>query len=112
VVSQVIGAKVAHQQADGEELDENLCADNACAGRADLIRALGCISRICPRRQEAEAIKRQPGFKARRWVVERFFSWLKRSRKLLVRDEKKRLSHWGLVCLAYGLVCFRRAAVI
>ncbi|MDR0534970.1 MAG: hypothetical protein LBG65_01205 [Puniceicoccales bacterium] len=45
-------------------------------------------------------------------MVERFFSWLKRSRKLLVRYEKKRLSHWGLVCLACGLICFKRAAVI
>ncbi|WP_088179263.1 IS5 family transposase [Geminisphaera colitermitum] len=111
-VSQLIGAKVLHQQPDGEEMDENLCADNAYTGRADLIRALGYIPHICPRRQEAEALKHQPGFKARRWVVERFFSWLKRSRKILVRYEKSLLSYWGLVCLACSLISLQRSDII
>ena len=103
-MSQVIGAKVLHQQPDGEEINENLRAGNAHTGRAGLIRTLGYIPHICPRRQEAEALKHQPRFKARRRIVERFFSWLKRSRKILERHEKSLLSYWGLVCLACSLI--------
>jgi hypothetical protein len=111
-VRQTDGAKAARQQADGEEVDENLCGDNAFASREELIRALGYIPHICPRHKEAEAIKRNPDFKARRWVIERFFSWLKRYRKILVRYEKTLLSYWGLVCLSCALICFKRARAI
>jgi transposase len=111
-VSRVIATKVLHHQPDGEALDENLCADHAHAGRADLIRTLGCIPHICPRRQEAESLKLHPGFKARRWVVERFFSWLKRNRKILVRYEKTLRPFRGLVCLACSLISFQRARTI
>lgn len=103
---------MAHQPPDGDELDENLCTDNAFTGRAELIGSLGYIPHICPRRKEADLIRHQPGFKARRWVVERFFSWLKRHRKILVRFEKTLLSYWGLVCLACSLICFRRSLII
>jgi transposase len=45
----------------------------------------GYTAHIRPRGEEAQAIKREVGFKARRWVVERTHSWLNRFRRLLVR---------------------------
>jgi len=41
------------------------------------------------RRQEETQRKRNPRFKARRWVVERTHSWINRFRRLLTRWEKK-----------------------
>jgi transposase len=43
------------------------------------------------------------GKEARRWVVERIFSWLNRFRKLLVRYEKKAVTYCGLLMLAWPL---------
>jgi putative transposase len=46
---------------------------------------------------------------ARRWVVERTFSWLTRWRGLLVRWEKKPENHLANLKLACALLWFRRA---
>ena len=37
---------------------------------------------------KAQAIKKEAGFKARRWVVERTHSWINRFRRILVRWDK------------------------
>ena len=48
----------------------------------------GFTAHIRSRGEEAKAIKREAGFKARRWVVERTHSWLNRFRRILVRWDK------------------------
>jgi transposase len=40
-----------------------------------------------------------------RWVIERFFSWLHRFRKLRLRTEETLQSHDALLKLASALVC-------
>ena len=40
----------------------------------DILREFGFTAHIRPRGEEAKAIKRQAGFKARRWLVERAHS--------------------------------------
>jgi transposase len=40
------------------------------------------------KKEESADKKRKPGYKARRWVVERTHSWLNRFRKLLVGFER------------------------
>ncbi len=47
-----------------------------------------------------EQVQSHPDGKARRWVVERAISWLKRSRRLLVRREKKKENYLAFVHLA------------
>jgi putative transposase len=49
----------------------------------------GFTAQVRPRGDEAQAIKREAGFRARRWVVERAHSWLNRFRRLRVRWDKK-----------------------
>ncbi|AKB47815.1 Mobile element protein [Methanosarcina sp. Kolksee] len=39
--------------------------------------------------EENIRIKEMPGYRTRRWVVERTHSWLNRFRRLLIRWEKK-----------------------
>ena len=62
---------------------------------------------IRPRGEEAQAIKRQAGFKARRWVVERVHSWLNRFRRILIRWEKRADTYIAMLHLAFGIIAFR-----
>ena len=59
------------------------------------------------RGEEAQAIKREAGFKARRWVVERTHSWLNRFRRILIRWEKKAANYLALLHLGCGLITYR-----
>jgi transposase len=60
------------------------------------------------RREEADAKRTQPDFKARRRVVERTHTWVNRFRKLLVSFEKNELSYTGLLGLAAAMICWRK----
>ena len=50
-----------------------------------IVDEFGFTAHIRSRGEEAKAIKREAGFKARRWVVERTHSWPNRFRRILVR---------------------------
>jgi len=53
-----------------------------------------------------------PGYRARRWVVEACHSWLNRFRKILVRLEKTDASHEALLRLACAIVVWHRVSPI
>jgi putative transposase len=59
----------------------------------------------------AKAIKREAGFKARRWVVERAHSWMNRFRRLLVRWDKKPQNYLAFLHFACGLIALRAAGL-
>jgi putative transposase len=52
------------------------------------LQEFGFTAPIRSRGEEAQAIKREAGFKARRWVVERTHSWMNRFRRILIRWDK------------------------
>jgi len=54
----------------------------------------------------------KPGWKARRWVVERTHSWFNRYRKLLVSFEKTEANYIALLSLAAALICWRQTIPI
>ena len=88
----------------------NLCAD---AGYKGVPAWNAVVSRnyqphIKQRREEAHLKRTQPGYKARRWVVERTHSWLNRFRKLLVSFEKTEASYVALLSLAAAMICWRQ----
>lgn len=58
-----------------------------------------------PPQEEANSL--EAGKTPRRWVVERFFSWLNRWRRLLVRWEKLGETYQAFLQLACGLICFQ-----
>ena len=64
---------------------------------------------IRSRGEEKQALEREVGFRARRWVVERTHSWLNRFRGLLIRWSKKADNHRALLQLACGLITWRLA---
>jgi len=93
---------------------EHLCADKGYAGQPAQESILGrnYIPHVKQRGEEVEAKKRNPRYRARRWVVERTHSWLNRFRKLLVRFEKTVESYEGLLELACAMIAFRQVIVI
>ena len=50
----------------------------------DLLELYGYKAHIRSRGEEKKEIERIPGYRARRWVVERTHSWMNRFRRLLV----------------------------
>ena len=76
----------------------------------EIIVLRGYIPHVVPRGEEKKEL--EAGEEARRWVVERIFSWLNRFRKILVRFEKKAVNYLGLLMFACAFVCFRQIEVI
>jgi len=77
----------------------------------DLVAEFGFTAHIRARGEEAMALKREAGFRARRWVVERAHSWMNRFRRLLVRWEKKPQNYIAFLHFACGLIAFRAAGL-
>jgi putative transposase len=63
------------------------------------------------KRSERKEARQHLGGRARRWVVERTHSWLNRSRRLLVRWEKKTENYLGFVHLACAQLIFSKILV-
>ena len=81
----------------------------------DEVRALAeefaYTAHIRARGEEAQAIKHEAGFKARRWVVERTHSWMNRFRRILTRWEKKAENYLGLLHLVCAILTYRCAGL-
>lgn len=93
---------------------QRLCADAGYKGdpARKAAMARGYRPHIKQRKEEAAAKRNKPGYKARRWVVERTHSWLNRFRKLLVSFEKKEASFVALLTLAAALISWRQTIII
>ena len=89
---------------------QHLCLDAGYRGdlALNIIYCHGYIAHVASRPDEGRAKKREPGKKARRWVVEVCHSWLNRFRKLLVRYEKLERSFLALNYLAAAIIAFRK----
>lgn len=110
-IGRLLDAKVV-LQVGGVTVTENLCLDAGYTGKADIVAARGYVPHIRPRGEEAAEIKRNPDFKARRWVVEASHSWMNRFRKLVPRYEKTDLSYCGFLNLAAGMIVLNKVALI
>jgi len=92
---------------------QNLCLDKGYDYDEvrELAEAFEYTAHIRARGEEAQAIKREAGFKARRWVAERTHSWLNRFRRILIRWEKKTENYLALLHFVFGLIAFRCTGV-
>ena len=75
------------------------------------VEGYGFTPHIRARGEEAKAIKDLPGFKARRWVVERAHRWMNRFRRILVRWEKRADTYMAMLYLACGFIAWRAASL-
>lgn len=73
----------------------------------ELLAEFGFTAHIRPRGEEAKAIRRRAGYKARRWVVERTHSWLNRFRGVLIRWCKKPANFLANLHFALALITYR-----
>jgi putative transposase len=89
-------------------LDKGYDYDNV----RDLVKTFGYTAHIKARGEEAQAIKRQTGFKARRWVVERTHSWMNRFRRILTRWEKKAENYLALLHLVCAMITYRTTGLL
>jgi putative transposase len=78
----------------------------------EILQEFGFTAHIRARGEEAQAIKKEAGFRARRWVVERTHSWMNRFRAILIRWEKKAKNFLALLHLACAFITFKQAGLL
>lgn len=110
-IEAVLDGAVVQRSCPPRRRSKHLCADAGYRSQAarEAIERRGYIPHVVDRRKEAELKRRQPGVKARRWVVEVCHSWFNRFRKLLIRYEKLDRSFIALNHLAAAIIAFRKA---
>ena len=99
---------VKRPEATAQQL-QHLCLDKGYdyPQVRELVAAWGYTAHIRARGEEAEAKRKLPGYRARRWVVERTHSWLNRFRRLLIRWQKKLENYLAMLHLACAWISFR-----
>ena len=94
----------------GTEAAQGMCLDKGYD--YDEVRALvvefGFTAHLKARGEEAQALKKQAGFKARRWVVERTHSWMNRFRGILIRWSKKAENYIALLHMSFAFIIYHR----
>lgn len=90
---------------------QNMCLDKGYdyAEVRDLLKEFGFTAHIRTRGEERQAIKKEAGKRARRWVVERTHSWMNRFRRILIRWDKKPETYIAFLHFACALIAFRAA---
>ena len=93
---------------------QGLCMDKAYDSDEvrELVKEFGFTAHIRARGEEAQAIKRKAGEKARRWVVERTHSWMNRFRRILIRWEQRADTYIAFLHLACGLITWRATGLL
>lgn len=97
------------------DVEENLCLDKGYhyPDVPELVEEIyQYTAHIRARGEEASALRRKAGKKARRWVVERTHGWLNRFRRILIRWEKKTENYFALLQFACAFFTFQRAGVV
>jgi putative transposase len=104
---------VARPEATEEE-PQGMCLDKGYDynDTRDLVREFGFTAHVRARGEEAKELKREAGFKARRWVVERTHSWMNRFRRILIRWEKKVENYFGMLHLVCAFITYRCSGLL
>jgi transposase len=88
-----------------------MCADAGYIGEEseDAFDDFLYTTHIRPRGEQKKQLKKGTLKKARRWVIERFGSWINRFRALLIRWNKKVENYYALLSFACGIIVWRSA---
>ncbi|MBC8493086.1 MAG: transposase [Chloroflexi bacterium] len=107
------GSIVVERREPTPEEPQGLCLDKGFDYDTvrEAVEARRYIEHIRSRGEEADAKRDIPGYRARRWVVERTHSWINRFRRLLIRWEKKAENYLAMLELACAYIAFRAAEV-
>jgi putative transposase len=96
-----------------KDTTQHLCLDKGYDFREveAACQARGYTLHLLHRGEEAQAKRTIPGYRARRWVVERTHSWLNRFRRILIRWEKKLENYTAMLHLACACIAFRSSGL-
>jgi putative transposase len=97
-----LAALIVERPEPSEETPQHLCLDKGYDYDEvrDLVEAWGYTAHIRVKGEDPAQMPRIPGYRARRWVVERTHSWMNRFRRLLIRWEKREENYLALIHLA------------
>jgi len=113
LVEATLDSLVVERPQPTEEHPQGMCMDKGYdyAEVRDTLLEFGFTAHIRARGEEAQAIKQQAGFKARRWVVERTQSGLNRFRRIVIRWDKQVDNYLAFLHFACALSAFRAAGL-
>jgi putative transposase len=108
-----LDSRVVERPEPTSEQPQGMCLDKGYAYDEvrELLDEFGFTAHIRARGEEAQALKQEAGFRARRWVVERTHSWMNRCRRILVRWDKKPEHYLAFLHFACALIAFRTAGL-
>jgi putative transposase len=114
LVGSTLASMVVERPEPTSRKKQHLCADKGYdyPDVRDLVEEWGYTAHIKSRGQEEADRRTIPGYRERRWVVERTHSWLNRFRRLLIRWEKKLANYIALLHFACAWITFRAAGVL
>lgn len=106
---QTIESIVVERPEPTDEEPQGMCLDKGYDYDEvrELLEEFAFTGHIRARGEEAKALKREAGYKARRWVVERTHSWLNRYRAVLIRWCKKPENFLATLHFALALITYR-----
>jgi transposase len=107
-----LDALVVRRPSPQKQPHQHLCCDKGY-DYPELRRSAtrrGYIAHIKARGEEERERKKNPRFKARRWVVERSNRWHNLFRRLKIRYEVHAENYLGFVQFANAIICWRNAA--
>lgn len=109
LLGETLDAQQLTPPADPQASARVVCLDRGYRQCAviEICDALGVIPIIEARHEEATRLATDPAQRAKRWVVERTFSWLNRFRRLLIRWEKKSQNYLAFLHLACAIITYR-----
>lgn len=110
----IVVARPAREGYEAHHEEPHLCLDAGYDSKEvrEEVYERGYEAHIRTRDKRGKSsMERHPNGKARRWVVERTHSWINRSRRLLVRWEKKTENYVAFVHLACAQLIFSKLQV-
>ena len=113
LVRETIETIIADRPEPTVEQPQGMCMDKGYDYQEvrDTLQEFGFTAHIRSRGEEAKALKKEAGERARRWVVERTHSWMNRFRRILTRWEKKTENYAAFLHFACALIAFRAAGL-
>jgi transposase len=96
-----------------DEHPQNMCLDKGYDFPEvdELVAEWGYTAHIARRGVDQSKRKRVPGYRARRWVVERTHSWMNRFRRLLIQWEKKKKNYVTMIHFACAWITYQQAGI-
>ena len=113
LVEETVDSLIVKRPRPTKTRPQGMCMDKGYdyAAVREIVQEFGFTAHMRARGEEAQALNRQAGFKARRWVVERTHSWMNRFRRVLIRWDKKVENYLAFLHFACALIAFRAAGL-